>query len=519
MVSNRGFGVPLSPVQRAICRSMDGVPLGDLWQDPDVRAAFGGTLPPEKSPFEFWFIAAIRCAKSLMAAARALQISQTCDVSKIRHGEPPRIPVVSVNKDQAKAVFGHLTGTMESRDLLRPLIEGVPTKDTVLIRHPDSTPRRKIVVEVMITPMSRAGASLAARWLAGVIFDEAPLMLGNEEGVMNLDDARARVLGRILPGGQILYIGSPWAAQGPAYEAHKRYFGDPSDDTVVVQAPGWVLHPAYWTPERCEKLKKKNIGAWTTDCAAQFSDGEQVMFKLAAVERNTRKEPGNIPAVVDSKGETRDYVAAMDPATRGNAWTLVVLTCTGFNPQNSKLRYQVVVAHQWIGNTADPRRPREVFAEMADILKPYAVNMVHTDQFAVDALKDTAEDSGLSLMETNIASDNRFAMVDTLRVTLEEDCIELPNDRTLRGDLSRTKRRVVPGGVKIIFPRTKDGRHCDYVPSLALALKYPPAPPKFAEKQKDPFEELLAAEEKQRLEMELGQESCELLAGSSCPDL
>jgi len=32
----RGYGIPASNCQRACCRILDGVPLGDLWADPDV---------------------------------------------------------------------------------------------------------------------------------------------------------------------------------------------------------------------------------------------------------------------------------------------------------------------------------------------------------------------------------------------------------------------------------------------------------------------------------------------------
>jgi hypothetical protein len=50
-------------------------------------------------------------------------------------------------------------------------------------------------------------------------------MAGQEDGVVNLDDARSAVLGRILPGSQLLYIGSPWAPFGPVYSMVQEFWG------------------------------------------------------------------------------------------------------------------------------------------------------------------------------------------------------------------------------------------------------------------------------------------------------
>jgi hypothetical protein len=40
----------------------------------------------------------------------------------------------------------------------------------------------------------------------------------------------------------------------------------------------------------------------------------------------------------------------------------------------------------------------------------------------------------------------------------------------LLADMRRVKRVVRQGGVSIVLPVTSDGRHCDYAPSLMLAL-------------------------------------------------
>ncbi|MDP9001757.1 MAG: hypothetical protein M3O46_16790, partial [Myxococcota bacterium] len=209
-----------SPLQRAICRIADGLPLGKLADHVDVIAAIGNVSAlPQARPLELLILSGIRTGKSLLAAALAVRAALTCDLSQLRPGEPVRVSVVSLTTDLARVVFEHLCGTVTSKPMLRALVVGSPTADTVDLRHPSGH-----VVEVKVVAGARAGASLVARWSAGVIFDEAPRMNGEEDGVVNFDDARRAALGRLLTGAQLVSIGSPWAPRGPVYEAVQEHW-------------------------------------------------------------------------------------------------------------------------------------------------------------------------------------------------------------------------------------------------------------------------------------------------------
>src|SRR5690606_9521305 len=153
-------------------------------------------------------------------------------------------------------------------------------------------------------------------------FDEAPRMNGREDGVVNLDDMLAAVAGRVLPGGQILMIGSPWAPYGPVYDLAQN-----PGATRVIRATGPALNPNWWTPERCEELQRTNPVAYQTDVLGEFADPESGLLSPIAVHRNTRAAPEQLPP---RKGAS--YVAAIDPAegdAKGNAWTLVIVELEG----------------------------------------------------------------------------------------------------------------------------------------------------------------------------------------------
>jgi hypothetical protein len=168
LISPAAFGLTTaSPLQRAVCRIIDGLPLEALSSCAEVRAAVGDiAMLPNAPPAEVLLLSGIRAAKSLIAAATAVRASQTCDLSGLGAGETPRVSVVSLTTDLAKVVFDHIVGNVLARPALKALLIGEPTSDIIVLRHPSGRP-----VEIKVVAGARAGASLVARWSAGCIFD------------------------------------------------------------------------------------------------------------------------------------------------------------------------------------------------------------------------------------------------------------------------------------------------------------------------------------------------------------
>ena len=456
LTSPAAFGLErATPVQRAACRAIDGLPLEELAHDAQVQQAFGGIEAiralPTTRPKEFILLAATRTAKSMIAAATELRAALTVDISELMPGEIPRAVVVSLTMDNARATFDHLKGTMMARPSLRPLLLEEPKTDSMLVRSQCGRP-----VEVAVVPLSRAGGSLVSRWLVGAIFDEAPRMIGEEDGVKNLSDARANAVGRLLPGAQMGTIGSPWAPYGPVYELVHEYFGKPSERLVVVRGTGPMLNPAWWTPERCEALKVTDPLTYRTDVLGEFADSEWSLIssiELDAVERRQLVLPPQ---------QGQHYVATMDPATRGNAWTLTVGT------RDSSGKLIVVLAKQWLGSKSAPLSPEAVLTEAASILRPYRVIHVCSDQFAVDAIRDLARQVGLQILERAWDAERKLELFEKLRLLISRRQIELPADPKVRGDLLMVAKRVTRASVAIELPKTTDGRHCDYAAAIAM---------------------------------------------------
>ena len=470
LTSPHGFGLETaSPLQRAICRALDGRELGDYWDNPVVRDAFGGTAPPVGAPpREFIILAAIRSAKSLIAAAAAVRAALTCNVENLRAGEVPRVSVISITRDLANVTFQHICGSIQTSPQLSSILVDEPGASSLVLMHPAGRH-----IEIQVAAGARAGSSLVARWSAGVIFDEAPRMTGADDGVVNLEHARQAVLGRMLPGAQIAYIGSPWQPYGPIYDWTQEHFGNPTEQLVVVRARGPDMNPVYWTPEKCEELRNADPQTHRTDVLGEFADPETAAFPSDELDKCTFHGDYPIPPQ-----DNHQYVAWMDPATRGNAWTFVIVTCTGRGGDNGITpQYQVVNHAEWVPRPGSPLSPRVVLGEISEMAFRYGLDTVGTDQYAADALKDLADEHGLFLRDEALTPKINTEIYTNLRTRVHDHSISIPADKQLRKDLQLIKRRTTEGGFRYVLPKTSDGRHCDYAPSLAAALMHPPLEP------------------------------------------
>lgn len=478
LVSPNGFGLATAtPLQQVICRIADGRPLDGLERVPllanagayaeDIRerATLAWSIGdvrklPASRPAELYIVGPIRSGKSLMTAAVSVCATQRCDMSLLGPGEVPRVSVVSLTTDLARVVHQHVVGRSTASTALKRLTLGEATSDSIMFRHPTGVP-----VEVKIVAGARAGGSLVARWSAGVVFDEFTRMTGSDDGVVNFDDARTAVSGRLLPGAQLCGIGSPWAPFGPAYKLVSEHWQQPSRERVIIRAVGPAMNPVYWTPERCEELRRRDPMAFRTDVLGEFADPESSLFTADDLAMVTRRD------VVELRPEPgHHYVAAMDPATRADAWTLVVVTRT------SQGKLAVAMARQWQATRGAPLSPDQVLAEVAEELKPYNVARVATDQWAADALADIGMRHGLYLASEAITAPRKVELFESMRTMVLSRAVELPPVRELLDDIRRVRKRVTQSGISIELPRA-GGRHCDYAFATALALAQPVGEP------------------------------------------
>lgn len=469
LVSSAGFGITqATPAQLAICRIIDGRPLGELRDHPHVAELVGGSealdlLRSEHGelPTEVCLLASIRSAKTIVALAAGIRATQAVDVSGLTHGEVPRVSIVSLRLDTAAAAFRMLVGTVQASPILRRLLIGDPTADALQLRHPSGRP-----IEIACVAGSKAGAGLVARWSAGFIADEAPRMSGSADGaVINLDDARSAVLGRLLPGAQALYIGSAWAPHGPVYDMVSEHWRKPSGAIVVLRGTGPMLNPQWWTPARCAALEARDETAYRTDVLGEFADPEQGLLNPRAISQNTRESPLELTFEPGAR-----YCAAVDPSEGGasqNGFTLVIVQYIPPPTASERGKFRVAFSQDFRGLP-----PESTWAEISACCRRFELKSAATDAYAASANLALARRYGLTLIVDKATPSSKLEDYTNFAVLVHSDGIEFAPDRAMRRDLIRIKRRATQNGSTIILPRTSDGRHCDFASALVAAVKH-----------------------------------------------
>jgi hypothetical protein len=469
LTSPNGFGLTkATPLQRVICRIADGLPFDDLLeQHPELAALLEKTCGPGGMarlpgvmPKELYLITGVRNGKSLICAAIGLKAALTVDLTMLLPWEEAVVSIVSISTKKAGVILRHLTGALDRA--LRPLLAREPTRSCVWIRRPQDGR----IVRIEIAAGARAGGSLVSDWSAGALFDEFTRMTGEAEGkVINFDEARKAVIGRLLPGAQLVGVGSPWAPRGAAYEIVKAHWGNPSSKIVVLRPPSLAMNPFYWTEEVIEALRKSPKGehVYRTDYLGEFADPESSFFTTAELEGVTRK---NGPLVLPAR-EGIQYFAAIDPAMLRNAWTLVVAG-REYRPDGS-VRVIIPLVRQWVPGRIGPLNPEIIFAEIRALCDTYRIHEVFTDKWKSEELTVIGRKVGLTVTVYGLAGQDSVRIFDSLRLRVLTGGIDLPPDSELRTDMLAIRRVVRNRTIGMDLPFTNDGRHCDYAPSLAVA--------------------------------------------------
>ena len=454
VVTGRGFAdLPASPLQLAVIRASQGEPIGDVLPPPEIERHFGTSELPPVKPTVVELVCGVRSGKSFIGACAGIHAALTADLSQLKRHEIPRFAIIAPTVDAARATFVLLSGILQGSAVLRRFVES-ESDGCVVLKRPDG--RR---VEIVVVAAHRGGLSVRNRWLVGFVLEEVA-QFGQEAtgAAVNVEELLRAAETRLLPGCQGWLISSPFGPTGLLYETWKRHFGSPRR-TLVVHAPTRAMNPSF-PVETIEAIRAEQPDVAAREFDAEWTDAESAFFPATLVDQATR----DAPLVLQG----RACSAAMDPATRSNDWSLAV----SWRAQVSETVSRVVIGGvwRWQGSKSAPLSPKETLTEIAEILRRYSVSQVYCDGWSFDSMQDHARAAGIHLVEH--PAKDRDLPYQRLKTMLGNGSIELPPEPLLRQDLVAVRERALAGGKRIILPKTADGRHCDFVPSVALAAMH-----------------------------------------------
>ena len=249
-------------------------------------------------------------------------------------------------------------------------------------------------------------------------------------------------------------------------DAHAKSF-EKGNNTfqLVAQAPSWIANPTITEEETHEA--EPDLLDWSREYAAIPHDGsESSLFSPEMIELVCRKggpaEIGYVPGQV--------YVAAQDPATRSDAWTISIASARRV-PYGSRQRLSVVFAKEWKGRSKAPLDPDEVLLEVKGILARYGLRSVWQDQWSPDTMIALGRRHGIEVLIEPTSGPSKVIMYEGLKNLMAEGAIDIPNSGPMKTDLGNVRKWISKsGGPSIELPRV-GGRHCDYAPSVALSVQ------------------------------------------------
>lgn len=251
---------------------------------------------------------------------------------------------------------------------------------------------------------------------------------------------------------------------------------------TTAHAPTWIANPSV-TEEYTRTLEPDDV-VWTREYAAiPQAESELSLLTDNSLTRLVREPRSAIEVLADgfpllgvndlAPDARHRYLATIDPATRGNAWTLSVVCLSDGHVR------KVVMAREWRGTKRKPLVPGEVFKEIADLIRPFGLRHVHSDQFAEDSMREIARQHDLFLIvDTPWSAGTKADAYDGLLTLVRESRLEIPPDPVVKTDLLGIRTKLTRNGI-LYELATQGERHSDYAPCIAMAVmlvKIPPLP-------------------------------------------
>ncbi len=451
------LGVVLTLGQRTIARiAYDGAQPRDLTDE--ERAMFGRMFGdvetiPVAARHVFVGVCGGRGGKSyVLGALRLLHLALTVSLATLAPGEVAAAVIVAPDLRLARQTLRYVLGAARSVPSIAKRITS-ETADGFTLRRPDGGS-----VEIVCLPATRGGSALRGRSLVCALLDEAAFFRDESSVVNDVEILRA-VGPRILPGGQVLILSTPWLEQGILFDLWKTNHGAPSS-AVVAHAPTLLLRDDEETRLYVERETANDPDSAACELGAEFRGGGAGFF-FDPVSISQAVDPARPLVAPCPKGARRS--AAADIGLIKDSSALVVGAHLG-------KYFEILEMLELRPTSSAPLRLSFVIGEIATVLKRHFLAMFVTDAYAREPAKEWARPLGITI---KAAPEGAEAKVDSylgLQQALRENRVRLPNHPRLLAQLRLVLARPLPGGgMKIEMPRRAGLGHGDLVSALVLS--------------------------------------------------
>jgi hypothetical protein len=456
--SPRYCGLSPSPLMGAVYDASQGITPTTIGDD-QALTHFGCALSdmPAESRRTVAIRAGGRAGKSsrLMAPA-ALHAAWTVPLPTLRSGEVASSMLVAPDLSLARQTLSFVAGYVEDSAILTRALVAEPTKDSIELRRPDG---KRVRIEVRAA--SRGGRGVRGRTLVFAGLDEACFFFDEQTGVINDADIWRSVVQRVVPGGQVWIVSTPWLADTGLLETTISKNWGTHEHALVCTSGTRALNPTWDPTGEIERDLREQDG----DAAIREIDGQPMAGGSGAFFDGSA-----ISACVD------DNLALPFPSAGIRAHFAGDL---GFVSDSSTLagvanldgRLTVIALDEIRPSKGHPLRPKAVIDAFASTMALYGAKSFMADQFARESAKEHFDPHGVRFENAPAGQSGKSDVYIHAKKLIHEGRVRLPNHPRLLTQLRQVVSRPMPGGgTAISIPRRRGAGHGDLASALVLAL-------------------------------------------------
>lgn len=446
-------GLTPSPLMGAIMSGSEGEPTG--LSDSEC-AEFFGSRPTPKKPRTVAVRAGGRAGKtSRLLAPKALHAAWTVPLPTLAHGEEAVALLVAPDMKLGKQCLSFVSGYVDQSPILSSARVKDDTAETITLRRPDGR-----IVRVEVLAATRGGRAVRARTLVFAGLDEAAFFFAEGTGVVNDQDVYNAVAQRVVPGGQVWIVSTPWLASVGVLEKTIEAEWGRHQSALVCSAGTRALNPS-WDPtgEIERDLRERD-----PEAARREIDGKPIASGVS-----TFFDPRTIDAAVDKelliprKPVPGERIAAGADLGFSSDHSALAVT----HDDSVKIRVGELLE---LTPTDAPLKPSFVIRAFAKALRDRhaGLDCVVADGHYRETMNEHLAEFGLAYKAAPLDVASTYLAV---RAKFREGRVSIPMHHKLIAQLKLVQWRANSGGsISIILPKSPLHGHCDLTSALVLAV-------------------------------------------------
>lgn len=441
------LGLQMSPAQREVVRvAYDGEAPSDselgraLWDNPAAIVARHWPV--------FVAVCGARSGKSyILGALRLLHLALTVSLDTLATGEIAVCPIVAPDLATARQTLGFVIGAAEQ--IVPGMIVASSTESLTLRRG-------KHTVSIQTRAASAGGRSVRGRSMPAALLEELAFFRDSTYRVNDSEMWKA-VQPRIMPGGQLLGISTPWTRSGLLYEKYLGNYGHP-DECLVCHAPTSLMRDGDPILEQVERERRSDPSNARREFDAEFMSGDgTTFFDQRAVESAVDTSIVGIPEGSRVIEWGADFGFRYDSSA-------LVCCARGLKDYTLAEVLELVPGES-------PLVPSAVVREFAARIVKSGRNVVTADAHYGESIREHMQAAGVQLMAAPDGATGKAETYALARTLLHGGELRLlRNERLARQLVEVTATPTSGGGISIQSPRWKTGGHGDIVSAAVLAI-------------------------------------------------